>query len=63
MSLKKDESEQTTSGDYLNPIPYTLNMEVQENLWYTDGDNIWECIKSGMPDDFNDKEYFDIIKL
>ena len=49
------------SGDYLNPIPYEVGMTVTVGLFYTDGDDIWECIKTGAPSGFDDKAYFDII--
>ena len=50
-------------GTYLHPFTYQDEMEVVEFLWYTDGENIWECIKSGIPSGFNDGEYFDIIEV
>lgn len=51
----------TQSGTYIDPITYVIGMTVTNGLWYTDGNDIWECIADGMPTDFNDKEYFDII--
>lgn len=51
----------TESGTYIDPIVYTDGMEVEIDKWYTDGDNIWECIQSGVPNSFEDREYFDII--
>ena len=50
-------------GEYTNPIPYAKGMECQLGLFYTDGENIWECINAGIPDDFDDKRYFDIIDV
>lgn len=47
--------------DYLCPITYIPGMEITIGLWYTDGEDIWEAIKDGIPQDFNDKNYFDII--
>lgn len=47
--------------DYLKPITYTAGMEVTTGLWYTDGADTWECIQSGIPADFTDTAYFDII--
>lgn len=48
-------------GTYINPIQYVVGADVIEGKWYTDGDNIWEAIKSGIPSSFEDTEYFDII--
>lgn len=59
--VKKDDSE-FEGGDYLNPIFYSQGMIVKVGLFYTDGDNIWEALKTGTPLDFNDSEFFDIIK-
>lgn len=58
--IKKDDSEMPV-GDYLNPIPYESGMKVEKNKFYTDGENIWEAIKTGKPAGFDDKSYFDII--
>ena len=58
--IKKNNSD-FTLGDYLNPIHYTLGIEVKASLFYTDGDDIWEALKNGIPTGFNDREYFDII--
>lgn len=49
------------SGDYLDPIPFSAGDEIKSGLFYTDGDDIWESIKNGIPTSFNDKEYFDVI--
>ncbi len=54
--------EENDGSDYTKPITYEVNMEATEGLWYTDGDNTWECIKSGTPASFDDKEYFDVIE-
>lgn len=51
----------TSDGSYLNPIPYEQNIEVEIGKWYTDGNDIWECIENGVPMSFDDKNYFDII--
>lgn len=48
------------TGSYIDPIRYIDGMEVEQGLWYTDGDNLWECVKSGVADGFN-SEWFDII--
>lgn len=53
--------EDVTQGTYLNPIQYVNGMEIKITKWYTDGDNIWEAIQSGIPTGFDDTEYFDII--
>lgn len=55
------EDEDVTKGTYINPITYVNGMEVKITKWYTDGDNIWEAIASGIPTGFDDKNYFDII--
>lgn len=54
-------SEISGDGSYLNPITYAEGMEVEAGMWYTYGDNIWEAIQNGIPVDFNDNNYFDII--
>lgn len=59
--VKKDNSE-FEGGDYLNPLPYIYGIVVKAGLFYTDGDNIWEAKKTGTPVDFEDEEYFIIIK-
>lgn len=55
--------EKTNSGTYLDPITYTEGMEVETGKWYTDGENIWDAIKDGIPTGFDDTEYFNIITL
>lgn len=55
-----DESHEAT-GTYIDPIQYVAEMEVETGKWYTDGDNIWEALKNGVPTGFDDREYFDII--
>lgn len=59
--LVKDETQATPPGDYLNPIAYKDGIEVVKGLWYTDGNNVWEAVSSGIPTGFDDAEYFDII--
>lgn len=49
-------------GSYTSPIEYKNGMEVKEGLYYTNGVMIWECIKSGIPSSFEDKEFFHIIE-
>lgn len=51
----------TADGSYLHPITYVDGMTVQTGLWYTDGSDIWECIKDGVPTGFGERAYFDII--
>lgn len=51
----------SSTGTYTDPIYYNDGMEVIAFQWYTDGDNIWEAVKSGVPAGFDDIEYFDII--
>ena len=48
-------------GTYLDPILFEEGMYVITDLWYTDGEDIWECIKEGYPRYFADKEFFDVI--
>lgn len=55
--------EDVTLGTYLNPIHYVSGMEVKITKWYTDGEDIWECIQSGIPTGFDDTNYFEIITL
>lgn len=60
--LVEDETSTQPIGDYLNPIPYTDGMKVENGKWYSNDEGyIWECIKDGTPTDFGDKEYFDIV--
>lgn len=56
-----DPEERVYEGTYLDPIPYTPGMSVKVTKWYTDGDNIWEAIASGTPDNFEDRNFFDIV--
>lgn len=56
------EAENFNDGtDYLYPITWKPGMRVSIGLWYTDGADVWEAIKDGVPTDFTDREYFDII--
>lgn len=61
--LVKDEESTQAVGDYLNPIPYEKGMECNIGSFYTDGEYIWECILTGIPEDFSDTKYFDIIAV
>lgn len=61
--LVKDETSTAPQGDYTNPIPYEIGMGCAVGQFYTDGSDVWECIKNGTPDGFSDKEYFDIIEF
>lgn len=49
------------NGSYITPFMYHEGMNVVTGMWYTDGDNIWEALKNGIPTSFADTEYFDII--
>lgn len=51
------------AGDYLNPIAYAPGMAVEQGLFYTDGSDIWEARCSGVPADFADRDYFDVIEM
>ena len=55
-------------GDYLNPIPFEDSIEVEQGKFYSVDDpenpnepSVWECIKSGIPVNGQDTEYFDIV--
>lgn len=62
IEVVKDETQVENDGtDYLKPISFEAGMTVKTGLWYTDGENIWEAISDGVPVDFNDTDYFDII--
>lgn len=60
--LVKDEASELPSGDYINPITFVEGMTVETGKFYTNGDDIWEAMKDGVPTGFDDEEYFDIIK-
>ena len=60
--VKDDEVIMNDGSDYTKPITYKDGMSVEKGLWYTDGSDVWECIKEGQPTSFSDKEYFDIIE-
>lgn len=47
--------------DYLRPITWENGMEISTGLWYTNGMDIWEAIKNGVPANFEDEEFFDIV--
>lgn len=47
--------------DYTKPITWTAGMAVVTGLWYTDGEDIWDAIKDGVPASFADREFFGII--
>lgn len=56
-------------GDYLNPIPFKEEIEVEEGKFYSvdDPENpeepfVWEAKKSGIPMNGQDTEYFEIVK-
>lgn len=46
--------------DYTKPVVWKAGMSVTTGLWYTDGENVREAIKDGVPASLEDKEYFDI---
>lgn len=60
-TLERNPNPEEPNGEYTHPIPYYDDMEVTAGLFYTNGDDIWEAIKSGIPAGFNDNEFFDII--
>lgn len=47
--------------DYTKPIRWVEGMAVVTGLWYTDGDDVWECLADGVPSGFDDRAFFDII--
>ena len=60
--IEKKDNDEMEKGDYLNPIHYTVGSFVKIGLFYTDGEDIWEAIKDGVPNNFDDTNFFDIIK-
>lgn len=48
-------------GTFFNPIQYEDGISVETGKWYTDGENFWEAIQSGVPESFEDRNYFEII--
>lgn len=48
--------------DYLRPITYIPGMSVTAGLWYTDGEDIWECIQTGENSEWT-TQWFDIIAV
>lgn len=61
--VTKTPVEELPEGDYLHPITYTEGMTVVTGKWYTDGEDIWDASKDGVPTGFDDAEYFNIITL
>lgn len=59
--LAPDPSYVDPDGSYTNPIVYAAGMTVTAGLYYTDGADVWECIKDGIPESFGDTDYFNII--
>ncbi len=55
--------ESAEDGSYLHPFAYTQGMSVQQGMWYTDGENIWEAIADGVPSGFDDAAFSDIIAI
>lgn len=60
-AVEEVEKQETPTGDYANPIAYEPETAVTAGLWYTDGEDIWECIADGVPTGFDDTEFFDIV--
>lgn len=58
--VKKDDADMP-AGNYVNPILFYDGMEIISGLFYTDGEDIWEAIQSGVPNGFGDVEFFDVI--
>lgn len=48
-------------GDYVHPIRFVPGMTVQNGLWYTDGEDIWEALQDGAAESL-DAPWFDVIK-
>ena len=44
--------------DQYNPIEWNDGMSVTENLYYTDGENLYLCVKSGESIVLGDEQYF-----
>lgn len=60
LEVVKKEAADMPSGDYLNPIPFVAPMTVTVGLFYTDGEDIWECIEGGMATSFT-APWFEVI--
>lgn len=60
--VRNPDYQPSQSGTYIDPVVYVQGMTVEAGKWYTDGADIWEALKSGLPSGFDDPEYFDIIE-
>lgn len=58
-------SDENQRGDYTNPIQYVKGDEIEKGkfYWYSDFDIRQEALKDGIPKDFYDAEYFDVIPM
>lgn len=50
----------TADGSYLHPFTFVAPMAVTSGLWYTDGEDIWECVETGLAESFT-APWFDVI--
>jgi hypothetical protein len=48
-------------GTYLKPYPYSVGDYVEQGMFYYNGEHTWEAIKSGVPANFEDTNYFEIL--
>lgn len=53
-----EQEDPNAEGTADKPITFKTGMEVYENYYYTDGVKRYVCIKSGMPPELTDSEYF-----
>lgn len=47
-----DYDHDTPDGSYLKPFTFIAPMPVTEGMWYTDGEDVWECVQSGLAESF-----------
>lgn len=69
IEVKKKDNSEFPSGDYLNPTAWEPGMQIQAGTnedyvsdgWYILGGLTQRCIKSGAPETFDDKEFWEVI--
>lgn len=54
-----EEKDPEGKGTANSPIMFAVGMEVYENYFYTDGNNRYICIKTGIADSLSDTEMFE----
>lgn len=50
------------TGDYTKPIVFVAGMNIQQGLFYTDGNDVWEALVSESADSFT-KPWFDVVEV